>query len=134
MTLLPWLLALIPLLDGHNFPIPLPRSTVEAIATAAEETEAPKAFAAILYVLVSHESAGRIGAIGDNGRSCGIGQTPCAITPKDALGQARLMIRILKHANDVCPGHPIYAYASGRCVRSWAAEKYEREVREVAGR
>ena len=128
-ALVAWILALPVVRDGHGMPIPRSSVVVDAIADAALETELPQIFAAHLDVLGAHESAYRTIAVGDGGRSCGIFQTPCTRTPHDALGQARLAIKILRVAIDGCFEHPIWMYAAGRCVRSNIAAKYEREVR-----
>lgn len=128
--LLSWLLALPPLHDGHGAPIPRPRAAAETIATVAMETGLPQIFAATLDVLAAHESGYRIAAVGDSGASCGAFQTPCARTPKDALGQTRLAVAILYQALSVCSEHTLWAYAAGRCIRSTVAVRYEREVRQ----
>ncbi len=128
--LLAWLLALPLLHDGHGFPIPRPLGAARVIAEVAAETEAPQLYAALLDVLAAHESAYHPHAVGDHGRSCGAYQTPCARTPRrDARGQTRLAVKILRRAIDVCPGHPVWAYATGRCARTAVALRYEAEVR-----
>lgn len=128
--LLSWILALAPRRDGHGQEIPRPHGFAEDVATVAMETPMPLVFAAMLDVLAAHESGYRLRSVGDGGRSCGAWQTPCALTPKDGLGQARLAVHILEHANDVCAGHPLFAYAAGRCIRTRIAEFYEREVHD----
>ena len=126
-----FLFALSPLLDGHGRPIRAPESALRTIANAAAETESPRLFAAWLFVLGAHESGYHTGVTGDGGKSCGAYQTPCAVTPSDGLGQSRLAIKILRQAMAACPEHVLWAYASGRCVYSTTAARYEREVREV---
>jgi hypothetical protein len=79
-------------------------------------------------VLAAHESGYRTSAKGDGGKSCGAYQTPCSRTPPDAAGQTRLALSILKDANDRCPGHPLWLYASGHCASSRTAVWYESEV------
>jgi hypothetical protein len=128
MTLLLWLLSLPLHVDGHAHGIPRPRGAATVIAQVAAETDDPKRYAAILDVLAAHESAYRTGVTGDSGRSCGAYQTPCARTPPDGLGQTRLALAILHQAERTCTEHPIWAYASGRCVSSPVAVRYEREI------
>lgn len=126
--LLAVILAFATLLDGHGRPIPIREPIRLVIASVAESTFE----AAALYVLVSHESAGRVDVKGDSGKSCGAWQTPCAETPMDGpnlgLRQARKAVEILRRAAVGCPDHPIWMYASGRCVSSPVAIRYEREV------
>ncbi len=127
--LLTWLFLLPSLLDGHSRPIPIREAIRAVIASVADS----RIEAASLYVLVSHESAGRVDARGDSGRSCGAWQTPCAETPMDGpnlgLRQARIAKAIYERAVVGCVEHPLWMYASGRCVSSQVALRYEREVK-----
>jgi hypothetical protein len=127
-ALLAWVLTLPAHVDGHHMPIPRPYGAALTIAKAALETDSPVVYAAMLDVLAPHESAYRTSAVGDGGKSCGAFQTPCGETPPDGLGQARLAAKILKRANDSCPGHPLWMYASGHCSPSAVALRYEAEV------
>lgn len=113
------------------------------LATAAMETEWPIGYAGMLEIVAPHESWWNPAAIGDGGHSCGLFQTPCRETPgfardasapkgwrfeagpRVALEQARLAVRYLRWGNDSCPGHPLWAYASGRCAPSRTALWYE---------
>jgi hypothetical protein len=126
--LLVWLVALPVHVDGHHHPIPRPYGAALTIANVAAETELPQVYAAMLDVLAAHESGYRNSVTGDSGRSCGAYQTPCARTPPDGLGQTRLALALIRQANDACPGHPLWLYASGRCASTWTAAWYEREV------
>lgn len=129
-ALLAALLSLPAVRDFHDHVIPRPLSAARVVARAALETERPEVFAVLLDVLAAHESAYRPSAVGDSGRSCGAFQTPCAETPQDALGQARVAIRILRLALGSCPDHVLWSYASGRCRSSAVALRYEADVRE----
>jgi hypothetical protein len=132
MQILPILLTLAPMLDSHGYPIVAPPAALAIIARVAEETPAPELFASWLYVLGAYESGYRLSAVGDGGQSCGAWQTPCARTRGlDGLGQARVAVAILKQAIASCPDHPLWAYASGRCVRTSVAVRYEAKVKEV---
>lgn len=126
--LLALVLAFATLLDGHGHPIPI-REAIRVVIASVADTPLE---AAELFVLVSHESAGRVDVRGDSGKSCGAWQTPCAETPMDGpqlgLRQARKAVDILRRAAVGCPEHPIWMYASGRCVPSDTARRYEREV------
>ena len=131
LEILVWLVACPLHLDGHAHPIPRPYGAAKTIADVAATTEAPQTFAALLDVLAAHESAYHTGVTGDGGRSCGAWQTPCAETPPDGLGQAKLALKILRRANNYCPVHAVWLYASGRCVSTQVARFYEREVRAM---
>lgn len=48
--------------------------------------------------------------------SCGMLQTPCAITPTDAEGQIRLALSIFLTSARMCPAMPLSPYAKGACV------------------
>ncbi len=122
------LLTLAPLLDGHGHQIPRPEQAAHIIADEASRTELPAWYTAALDVLGAHESAYHPSAKGDSGKSCGAFQTPCAMTPEDFRGQTKLAIAILRTAIDHCPEHPIWMYASGRCVSSPVALRYEMEI------
>jgi hypothetical protein len=124
------LVALPPINDWHGHPIPRDSATVHAIATAAlEHPEAdPILLAATLDVLAAHESGYHVNAIGDHGRSIGTWQTPRSQTPSDVLGQARLAAKWVLVSWAACPDHPLNPYATGRCVRSAIAEKYQGQV------
>lgn len=122
------LFALAPLLDGHHQPIPRPERAAQIIADEASRTDAPEWFAAALDVLAARESAYRPSALGDSGRSKGAYQTPVARTPDDFRGQTKLAIAILRMAIDHCPEHPIWMYASGRCIATPVALRYERDI------
>ena len=87
-SLVQWLLCLALILDFEKpvrQPIPRSQNVANVIATAANETNSPKEFAAYLDVLGAHESGYDTSAVGDHtggiGRSCGAWQTPCAETP-----------------------------------------------------
>jgi len=116
-----WIAALPLLADGHGHPIPRPDwvapLVAEVVLTEAHPYDDPYELAATLDVVAAHESAYHPGAIGDRGRSCGLGQTPCRRTPRDPRGQLALALQLL--AND-CPD-PLWLYASGRCATSYAA-------------
>ena len=131
-SLVAWILSLAVAHDGHGRPIPRPAGFATVIATVAlEHPEVdPRIVAATLDVIAAHESAYRTSAIGDHGASCGAFQTPCARTPHDALGQARVAATIWLVAVDRCPEHPMWLYASGRCAPSRIARRYERFIRE----
>jgi hypothetical protein len=133
MSILIWLVSLAVHADRHGFPIPRPYGAATTIAqvVASEPEDLQRIYAATLDVLAAHESAYRTGVTGDGGKSCGAYQTPCARTPADGLGQTRLALSILKDANDRCPGHPIWLYASGHCASSRTALWYEAEVRSA---
>lgn len=132
--LLALVLSFATLLDGHGHPIPI-REAIRAVIASVADTDIE---AAELYVLVSHESAGRVDVRGDSGRSCGAWQTPCAETPMDGpqlgLRQARVAVRILRRAAANCPEHPIWMYASGRCAPSATARRYEGEIQMLLDR
>ncbi len=140
-----WLLATPSLLDGHGAPIPRPPAIVEVIAEAAVVTDNPRMWAATLDVMSGHESAYRPDAAGDcpgmrpgdphctrelGAASCGLGQTPCRETPRDAAGQVALMLRYLRKSFMACPSHPLSPYATGgRCI-AWGATR-EREIKAL---
>ncbi len=126
-----WLMMSLSHADGHGHEIPRASFAANTIAIVAVETEAPQVYAAMLDVLAAHESAYHTGVTGDGGRSCGAYQTPCARTPQDGLGQTRLAARLLKQANDHCPGHPLWIYARGECKASAVALRYEAEVHRM---
>ena len=131
-----WVLALPAWLDGHGRTIPRIPAVAEAIAAvAAEQPGDTRLMAVVLDVLAAHEGAYRIASRGDHGRSCGSWQTPCARTPMAgadlAVRQARVAAAMWAQAVQRCPNHPAWAYASGRCSRSWAADLYEREIRST---
>jgi hypothetical protein len=123
-----WLVFAAPIHDTHNRPIWITQEIAAAIAAACSVEDDPWRCAKTLFVLGARESSYRTRVLGDGGRSFGLFQCPRAITPDDALGQARLAISILKHAEDVCPGHALWTYASGKCIRSDVAVKYEKEI------
>jgi hypothetical protein len=109
---------------------PRPPEFAAAIAVVALERapEAPERLAATLDLIAAHESRYRPLARGDGGRSVGAYQTPRHRTPATIAGQTRLAARILGEASRACPAHPLWAYASGRCVTSYAAREMERAV------
>lgn len=105
--------------DGRGF-AGRPHSTVVQ-AIASESIADPiggdaLGTAAIVLVFAFRESSYRTDVRGDGGRSCGLGQTPCAITPlRDAPAQVRIMIRLLRQSAVASPDglHPWATYASG---------------------
>ena len=124
-ALVAWLLAL-PLYQG----IARPPEFALAIAEVALEQspDAPEQLAATLDLIAAHESRYLLTARGDAGRSIGAYQTPRHRTPATLAGQTRLAARILSEASRACPAHPLWAYASGRCLPSYAARDMERSV------
>jgi hypothetical protein len=127
-TLFLWLVFAAPVHDTRNRPIWITQEIAAVISAACSVEDDPWRCAKTLFVLGARESSYRVHVLGDGGRSYGLFQCPRAITPDDALGQARLAISILKHAEEVCPGHAIRAYAAGRCVVSAVATRYEKEI------
>lgn len=132
-----WLLALAPILDGHGNAIPMPVPAARDIAIVAMETDNPPFYAATLRTFAALESGYRPSAAGDcpgmragsplctrdlGARSCGVVQTPCASTPKDALGQLRYGVVLLKRSMVACPMHPLSVYGTGRCS-AWGASR-----------
>ena len=65
---------------------------------------------------------------GNGGRRGGASKTLRHRTPADLAGQTRLAARMLAEAARACPAHPLWAYASGRCLPSYAAREMERGV------
>lgn len=135
-ALLAWLLALPVVRDGHGAELPRPRGFFDVIATVAlehDELGDPRILAAALDVVAAHESAYRMTAIGDSGRSCGAWQTPCGETPIGhdvGLAQARVAAKWLIASMTRCPDHPLALYATGRvCGSVRVADFYWREVR-----
>jgi hypothetical protein len=105
--------------DSHGFAGRPSSAVVEAIA--AESIASPiggnaQATAALVLVFAFRESSYRTDVRGDGGRSCGLLQTPCAITPlRDARAQVRIGIELLKRSALASPDglHPWATYASG---------------------
>jgi hypothetical protein len=124
-ALVAWVLAL-PLYQAT----PRPPEFAAAIAEVAlaDAPDDPRVLAATLDLIAAHESRYRPLARGDGGRSVGAYQTPRARTPATIAGQTRLAARILGEAARACPAHPLWAYASGRCLSSYAAREMERAV------
>ena len=124
-ALVAWVLAL-PLYQAT----PRPPEFAAAIAEVAlaDAPDDPRVLAATLDLIAAHESRYRPLARGDGGRSVGAYQTPRHRTPATVMGQTRLAARILGEASRACPAHPLWAYASGRCVTSYAAREMERAV------
>ena len=125
------LLALPAWKDGHGYPIRRPEAAARVIAEVTADSDEALRDAVTLDYLAAHESGYRTSAIGDGGKSCGPFQTPCDITPHTPLEQTRLALRILKQAETVCPAHPLWAYASGRCAPSRTALRYERDIAQA---
>ena len=124
-ALVAWVLAL-PLYQGIARPPEFAIAIADvALATAPDD---PRALAATLDLIAAHESHYTLSASGDGGRSRGAYQTPRHRTPKDIAGQTRLAARILGEAARACPAHPLWAYASGRCISSYAAREMERAI------
>lgn len=145
LALAAWLIAQPLILDGHGNAIARPLKAVDVIVQAANETSLPSFFAAHLDVLAAHESgyhpalagdcpglpAGSLLCTRDRGaHACGAWQGLCSALPASAtpLDQARLAVRDLKRAIDVCPEHPLFVYAAGHCARTRVAALYESEV------
>jgi hypothetical protein len=135
--ILAWLLALAPIRDGNGHDIPRPRAAAATIADVAVETDEPQMFAALLDVLAAKESGYRTNAAGDcpgmrpgdpkctralGAKSCGAFQSPCAITPVDGAGQARLAVSLLRRSFAACPEYPLSVYGTGRC-QHWGDER-----------
>ena len=133
-----WLLALSPVLDGNGHPIPMPAAAARGIAIVAMETDSPQFYAATLRLFSALESGYRPSAAGDcpgmragsplctrelGARSCGAMQTPCATTPKDAIGQLRYAVVLLKRSMVGCVSHPLSLYMSGRCANVGASRE-----------
>lgn len=130
-TLLAWLLALPPVLDGAGHPIPRPRQAAEVIATVASSEADALFVAAALDTFAALESGYHPKAAGDcpgmragdphcsralGARSCGAWQTPCGRTPEDPSAQARLWVAILRQSQRACPRWPLAMLGTGRCV------------------
>ena len=109
---------------------PRPPEFAAAIAEVAlaDAPDDPRVLAATLDLIAAHESRYHPTARGDGGRSVGAYQTPKHRTPATIAGQTRLAARILGEAARACPAHPLWAYASGRCLSSYAAREMERAV------
>lgn len=141
--LIAWV-ALWPLvLDGRpgqrlpRHPIPRPAAIVSVMVDAALEAEArtgvsAETFLAVEDVQFAHESGYRPGLAGDcpgmragdprctraaGAKSCGLGQTPCRITPPGAtaLEEARITLRTFERWMLECPSNPLGAYMTGSC-------------------
>lgn len=131
-ALIAWVAALPVIRDGHGLPIPRPHGFAETIATVALEHEEldARVLAAMLDVVAAHESAYRVRALGDGGRSKGAWQTPAAETPDDAIGQARVAAKWMIVSSLACPDFPLSRYATGHtCGSVRIADLYWREVR-----
>ncbi len=114
-ALIAWILNLPAILDGHGYEIHRPFNFALALADVVFESPDPLMWAATLDVFAAKEASYRVDAVGDHGRSCGLGQTACAITPKDARGQLRLAMEIHSRSSRACPDHPLSLYGTGRC-------------------
>ena len=128
-TLLAVLATMTPVPDSAGRPILWPDRYPATVAQAVLEeptTLDPVWLAVALATIAATESGYATRAIGDHGASCGLYQTPCAITPRDAVGQARLAIRILaqSQACDV----PLALYTSGRCAPNRVASLYAARI------
>lgn len=131
-ALVAWIVSLPVIRDGHGLPIPRPTGFADAIATVALEHEEldARVLSAMLDVVAAHESAYRVRALGDGGRSKGAWQTPAAETPDDAMGQARIAAKWLIVSAKACPDFPLSRYATGHvCGSVRIADRYWREVR-----
>lgn len=117
-AILAWLVALPYILDRGGHPIRRPVTVSIAIATAAAETDYPLFWASLIDEFAALEASYRPDAVGDHGRSCGLAQTACNVTPKDALGQVRLAIATHQRSSAACPAHPLSIYGTGAC-RVW---------------
>lgn len=136
-VLLAWLLALPPVLDGHQHPIPRPPGFCRVVAQVALEHPELDArlLAATLDVVAAHESSYRTHPAGsnDHGASKGAWQTPSRETPDDPLGQARVAAKWIIVSFTRCPGHPLSLYATGHvCGAVRVADFYVREIRAEA--
>lgn len=156
--LLAWLALWPVILDGHPHqrkprnPIPCPPPLAAVMVDAALESAArtgldAETFLAFEYVWFAHESGYHVGLAGDcpgmpagdpkctrdlGARSCGIGQSPCRITPKGAtaLEEARISLRILESWMTSCPSYALQAYSGNGCRDS--VEHFRRdELRAV---
>lgn len=135
-ALLAWALARPVIHDGHGAELPRPPGFMDVVVTAAlERAEAvdPHILVAALDVVAAHESAYRMTAIGDSGRSCGAWQTPCVETPVGhdvGLQQARVALKWMLASMTRCPDHPLALYATGRiCGAVHVADFYWTEIR-----
>jgi hypothetical protein len=124
-ALVAWVLAL-PLYQGIARPPEFALAIADVALAGAPDD--PRALAATLDLIAAHESRYRLSASGDGGRSRGAYQTPKHRTPATIIGQTRLAARILGEAARACPAHPLWAYASGRCLSSYAAREMERAI------
>lgn len=149
------LLGLSPVPDGtkHHNPIPRREDITKVIAEVCSSRSVPLFCAIDLDTIVYRESGGhrftmaRDGTIhetagdcpgmpaGDRdctrergAKSCGPFQTPCVSTPPGmtALAQTRKAWEELERATLMCPLHPLWAYAAGKCIYSYTADVYEK--------
>lgn len=142
-------LALSPVPDHLGRPISRNASAARDIAIACAETSVPILCAIDLDLLCARESNYRKDIAGDcpglpagsllctrekGARSCGAFQTPCATTPAKLTGleQTRIAWKWLAKSIEVCPDHPLWAYARGECKPSWIANEYEAIARAHA--
>ncbi len=110
-----WILTIALLMhDAHGYTRPMPQRVAEAIASVAPDRET----AALLVVFAFRESTYRDDVRGDSGKSCGLFQTPCVVTPlRDARKQVEVAMGIFKRSAIACPEHPLAIYGTGRCIR-----------------
>lgn len=146
-----WLITLPALLDGAGHKIPRDNAHVVAITIASADVgtldSTSQFFAGTLDMLAAFESGYRAQVAGDcpglpagdakctrdlGARSCGAFQLSCKrVTPTTTLlEQARMAVATLKRAIDVCPEHPLWVYATGRCVVTATAQRYEETLRK----
>lgn len=111
------------------WPARYPATVVQAVLEQ-DTTQDPVWLAVALATIAATESGYSPRAIGDHGASCGLYQTPCAQTPHDAVGQARLAIRVLHLSTTRCPAYPLALYTSGRCAPNRVATLYEARIQD----
>lgn len=83
-----------------------------------------------LASIFHYESTMTVGAVGDHGSSCGLGQTQCGLTPKDVLGQVQLAATRVEQSISKCGD--LTLYTSGQCGRGKiAADRRESLARRL---
>ena len=103
--------------DARGFQKPIPVPVAEAVVVVSNDSplweNQERETAATLAYWAFRESSWLTNVIGDSGKSCGLGQTPCRETPHDAVGQLRIMVKHMKRSMLLDPEHPFRVYASG---------------------
>jgi hypothetical protein len=103
--------------DSHGYQKPIPIPVAEAIVLVSNEAplwvEQERETGATLTYWSFQESSWLTNVEGDGHRSCGLIQTPCKETPRDAVGQLRVALKWMRHSMATNPEHPFAVYASG---------------------